>query len=55
MTDPTKMTRAQAERAVARTSDPDVLRSFEKHVNKHVQKKAKHKLDIPEERRQGFR
>jgi hypothetical protein len=44
----------RAEKAVARTADPEVLRLFEKHGNKHVRKKAARKLDLPEERRQGF-
>ena len=41
----TKLTRAQAERAVAATNDEEMLLGLVKHKNSHVQKKAKHKLE----------
>jgi hypothetical protein len=40
-----KMTRAQAERVVARTVDLPALRGLAQHKNKHVQAKAKFKLE----------
>jgi len=39
-----KMTRAQAERLVASTTDEETLRLLAGHGNSHVQSKAKHKL-----------
>lgn len=44
MTDLKKMTRAQAERLAASTSDEETLQLLAGHGNSHVQKKAKHKL-----------
>lgn len=42
--DLTKMTRAQAERAVAATTDPETLRLLGDHKNKHVRAKAAYKF-----------
>jgi hypothetical protein len=42
--DPTKLTRAQAERLAARTEDEEVLRQLARHKNKHVVAKAVRKL-----------
>lgn len=39
-----KMTRAKAEKAVAATTDLEVLRRLGDHVNKHVRAKAAHKF-----------
>jgi len=41
--DVSKMTRMQAERAVAKTTDLDVLKKLGDHKNKHVRAKAAHK------------
>jgi len=40
------MTRAKAEKLIARTTDVDMLQSdaFAKHPNKHVRAKAQHKI-----------
>lgn len=42
--DHAKMTRAQAERIAARTSDEETLRHLSSHKNKHVRAKATFKL-----------
>jgi 5-formyltetrahydrofolate cyclo-ligase len=41
-----KLTRARAEQLIARTSDLGELKDerFTKHANKHVKKKAEHKI-----------
>ncbi len=44
MIDVKEMTRAQAERLAAKTTDETVLRQLAQHKNKHVQAKAKFKL-----------
>lgn len=38
--DVSKMTRMKAERAVAATTDPEVLKKLGDHKNKHVRQKA---------------
>ena len=42
--DLTKMTRAQAERLVAGTTDPETLKRLGDHKNKHVRAKANYKF-----------
>ena len=42
--DHTKMTRAQAERIAARTSNEETLRHLSSHKNKHVRAKVTFKL-----------
>lgn len=41
--DVSKMTRVQAERAVAATRDPETLKALGDHKNKHVRAKAAYK------------
>ena len=40
-----QMTRAQGERAVAATNDPEVLQALGDHKNKHVRAKAAYKYE----------
>ena len=52
--DLTKMTRAQAERLAASTTDEDLLKSLAGHKNSHVKAKASRKLVKLEEARDAF-
>jgi hypothetical protein len=45
-----KLTRAKAERLVARTEDYETLRELETHPNKHVGQKVRFKLLAPVDR-----
>lgn len=38
------VTRAQAQRKIAETTDPEVIQSFAKHPNKHIRAYVEHKL-----------